>query len=416
MNSTATTTTTTTSTGWVSHILAERSVILFAIPLCILLVYYTKTKKGKSIPRTSRPVGKTTPSKMDQRPFGYWEPNTSFKTPNPPPFPNWSLTGTKPIPYRAFKHKYTITMGIRNMDWHSWIELDNQWKYYHDLKLKRLATKGDDLYNTSPKAVAASWEFLEELLDYLPVRYPSLFHYDKEKRVIKILATEEVYDLNDKECNPIVTAAKLIQDDIAIMVENEDDGQYSLESGCITLAGFWKIKDKFQMKLDQIHTSGDVPKYKTHLGPAMNKFFRRLTVESPVVRNNYFIQTDNHLDWSSSIGSEEDANVGWNTAPDATDVNNLFFRSERQSLRRLPRTGAVAFTVRTYFIPMVELCKEPYVPRRLLNGITSWDEDVNEYRGFYKFKDVLLPYLEERAKEQEASGLDQLAEPQVYPY
>ncbi|KAG5421841.1 hypothetical protein I9W82_000934 [Candida metapsilosis] len=383
------------------------------------LAYYTKTKDQRSNSKPTKPL-KSSPSKMDQRPFGYWEPNFTFKTPTPPPFPNWSLTETKPIPYRAFKHKYTITMGIRNMDWHSWIELDNQWKYYHDLKLKRLATKGDDLYKTSPKAVAASWEFLHELLDYLPVRYPSLFHYDQEKRVVKILATGEVYDLNDHNCDPIVTAAKLIQDDIAIMVENEDDGQYSLESGCITLAGFWKIKDKFQMKLDQIHTSGDVPKYKTHLGPAMNKFFRRLTVETPVVRNNYFIQTDNHLDWSSSIGSEDDddeVNVGWNTAPDATDVNNLFFRSERQSLRRLPKTGAVAFTVRTYFIPIVELCKEPHVPRRLLNGITSWDEDVNEYRGFYKFKDVLLPYLEKMAEEQEANGLlNQMVEQNVYPY
>lgn len=416
MNST---TTTSTSNGWILHILAEQPVILITIPLCILFIYFTKTKNGKlesKASTTSKPSGRASASKMDQRPFGYWKPNYSFKTPTPPPFPNWSVTETKPIPYRAFKHKYTITMGIRNMEWHSWIELDNQWKYYHDLKLKRLATKGDELYKTSPKAVAASWEFLEELLDYLPVRYPSMFHYDKEKRMVKILATDEVYDLNLEDCNPIVTAAKLIQDDIAIMVENEDDGQYSLELGCITLAGFWKIKDKFQMKLDQIHTSGDVPKYKTHLGPAMNKFFRRLTVEAPVVRNNYFIQTDNHLDWSSSIGSEEEANVGWNTAPDATDINNLYFRSERQSLRRLPKTGAVAFTVRTYFIPMVELCKEPYVPRRLLNGITSWDEDVNEYRGFYKFKDVLLPYLEKMAEEQEANGLDRMLEPQAYPY
>ena len=31
------------------------------------------------------------------------------------------------------------------MNWDSWIELDNEWKFYHDLKLKRLQEKESEL-------------------------------------------------------------------------------------------------------------------------------------------------------------------------------------------------------------------------------------------------------------------------------
>ena len=166
----------------------------------------------------------------------------------------------------------------------------------------------------------------------------------------------------------------------------------------------------------QVHTSGDVPKYKEKLQTGMEKFFIRQTCDKPVVRNNYFIQTDGNLPWSKSIGDEDKDVVGWYTAEPAKDINQLYFRSERQSLRRLPKTGATIFTIRTYFLPITELAQEPYVPRRLLNGIRSWVPEVQDYRGYTKFKDVVEPYLEKMADEQEAKGYTVETEPEVYPY
>ena len=131
----------------------------------------------------------------------------------------------------------------------------------------------------SDLAQDASWELLQELCQYLPARYPTMFKF--ENGIMNIIPTGEKYDLKDKSnLNPIVTAAKLVQDDLAIMIEKED-GSYYLESGCICLAGFWRLKDKFGMKLDDIHKSGDVPQYDKQLKSGMNKFFRRLTVNSP---------------------------------------------------------------------------------------------------------------------------------------
>lgn len=66
----------------------------------------------------------------------------------------------------------------------------------------------------------------------------------------------------------------------------------------------------------------------------MMNFFRRVKPEAPVLRNNYFIQVDDELAWSSSIGSEDSDGIGWFTAEKNKAIENHFFRSERQSLRR----------------------------------------------------------------------------------
>jgi len=72
----------------------------------------------------------------------------------------------------------------------------------------------------------------------------------------------------------------------------------------------------------------------------MLNFFRRIKPEAPVLRNNYFIQVDDHLDWSSSIGSEDGDELvrGWFTAEKNKAIEHHYFRSERQSLRRWARS------------------------------------------------------------------------------
>lgn len=348
------------------------------------------------------------------RKYGHWTPDRSFRTPLPPAYPNWSVETTRPRPYRAFRHKYSITMAIRSMDFDSWIELDNEWLKFHQHKVQRTQKKKAELCATAPEARAAAFELLDELRRYLPCRYPTLFR--QTKLGLDNLVTGESWSFsNGTDEDPMYIASMLLQDDVAIMMEQED-GQYVLKAGAIMLAGFWRLKDKYNLPLSAIHTSGDVPKYKEKLQTGMEKFFVRQTCDKPVVRNNYFIQTDGNLPWSESIGDEDNQVVGWYTAEPATDINQLYFRSERQSLRRLPISGATVFTIRTYFLPITELAQEPHVPRRLLDGIRSWSPDVQEYRGYTKFRDVVEPYLEKMADQQAAQGYTEDSEPDVYPF
>lgn len=230
------------------------------------------------------------------------------------------------------------------------------------------------------------------------------------------------------------------------------------------------MEDKIGLPLEEIHLRGDVPqcellpilrshssltrnmlpletdKEKLHFSLA--RFFQKLAVDKPVLRNNYFFQiidpelaTDpsevdpDELAWSYTTNGDEDmfnqatkepfpdllvqpvltapsvAGPDTPTTDDefpppipspqttgagvekvidssgrerakfvlpqpTTSVSYIRFRTERQSLRRLPRTGAIVFTIRTYLFPIEELAKEPGVPGRMASAIRSWPEDV----------------------------------------
>lgn len=147
----------------------------------------------------------------------------------------------------------------------------------------------------------------------------------------------------------------------------------------------------------------------------MSRFFRRLPVDKPVVRNNYSFQVVSPLDkadpldpdelaWCQTMKGDEDvddsepgflradeeASEGGSgnfsrihsdlaSMSEPVDPSLIRLRVERQTLRRLPKTGAIIFTIRVYLTPLEQLVGEPDVPGRLASAIRSWPEDVARY-------------------------------------
>ncbi|KAI1480160.1 hypothetical protein F4774DRAFT_379879 [Daldinia eschscholtzii] len=398
---------------------------LALVLLSTIFVYIIRRKR--LIKHTSRPSTPTTPglekvtskrSNAQSREWGKWIPS-DFRMPKPEPYPDWSVEHTKPLPYRPFRYgpKYNVTMGLRSVKHVDWIELDNHFPRYHADKARRIQERGHKCCRTAPEAYPAAVELLEDLVDYLPARYPSL--YKRTDVGIDNLWSGESFDITTRPLaeDPMQTSARLVQDDLAIMIERPD-GQYYLLAGAILLPGFWRLEDKYGMALPEIHTSGDVPQFKEKLEKGMLNFFRRLRPEEMVARNNYFLQVDDDLAWSWSIGSEDSPEVSWNTAEKNRAIKHHYFRSERQTLRRLPRSGGVVFTIRTYFHPITEIAEEDYVPGRLASAIRSWGDDVSRYKGKERYGEVLLEYLDKKHEEQVARGLDLSREDEVraYPY
>lgn len=386
-------------------LLIKTMALLGTLSLPMLLVVGGCLLVCLSWSRAEKKVDETTTSTENKNAM---EPGSNcFEMPTPPPYPKWSIETTKPLPYRAFRYgpKYHVTMGLRTVDPHDWIELDNQFPKYHADKTARLEGRGSKCATTHPDALAGAIELLEELRNYLPARYPTLFR--RTPVGINNLWSGESFNTLERPLkeDPMAMCARLVQDDLALMIE-QPDGQYRLLGGAILLAGFWRLTDKFGMTLSDIHTSGDVPHFKEKLEGGMLKFFQRLKCDTIYSRNNYFLQVDDSLPWSHSIGSEDDAVVSWSTAEKNRAIEHHWLRSERQTLRRLPKSGAVCFTIRTYFLPITEIAEEDYVPGRLASAVRSWDETVSHYKGKEKYGDVLLEYLDKKCKEQLDRGLD----------
>lgn len=176
----------------------------------------------------------------------------------------------------------------------------------------------------------------------------------------------------------------------------------------------------------------------------MGRFFERLTIDKPVVRNNYSVQAldpgrnntgpisigtrgvshrnddeegadPEELAWSASAnGPEDNFTHGGHrvrgprgSSRSTPTVADLRLRSERQTLRRLPQSGVIVFTIRTYLTPIQDLGQEPGVPGRLASALRGWGRDVGIYKGKERgnWWDVLLGYLDSCWDEQLARNV-----------
>ncbi|KAK8079496.1 alpha-1 2-mannosyltransferase [Apiospora hydei] len=381
----------------------RHGIFLIACLLGIVAVAaFTITDRLK---RDVRPIVQSKAEKGDagklERVPGHWIPS-DFKTPPATPYPDWDLTTTKPLPYRAFRYgpKYNVTMGLRSISFHDWIQLDNHYPKYYKDKRDRIADRGDKCCHTAPEAYPAALELLQELVEYMPARYPTLYKRT-DTGILNLWSGEEI-NITERPLkeDPMTLCGRLTQDDLALMIE-KPDGMYYLLAGSILLAGFWRLTDKFGMSLPMLHYSGEVPQYKEKLETGMLKFFARLRCEEIYSRNNYFIQVDDALPWSWSIGDEDSEGL-----------------SCARRCAACPRTGAVCFTIRTYFHPITEIAQEDYVPGRLASAVRSWGPDVSRYKGKERYGDVLLEYLDGEHQKQLDRGLDleKEGEERQYPW
>lgn len=298
-------------------------------------------------------------------------------------------------------------MGIRKLDWDNWIEIDSNYERYHDLKVSELERDIDAHVKYYDDAVTrdACFEMLEELTKYLTHRYPRIFHLADGILHNAVTGEKLRYPANTPR-EALATSARLVQDDLVLMIKRDDD-EYHFNAGAVCLPGFWRLKEKFGMSLDTLHFEAKVPHYGTKLQKSMNRFFKTMTPEKPVTRNNFFIQLDDGLHWSHRMGEQKgDEIASWESANSrGLKVEEIHFRSERQTLRRLPRSGALMFTIRTYFEPMTTIAKEPHVPGRLAEAIRNWDEDTSTYKGRAHWDHLLLPYLDEQHRLQMDNGV-----------
>ncbi|EMD40976.1 hypothetical protein CERSUDRAFT_111549 [Gelatoporia subvermispora B] len=387
-------------------------------------------------------------AKASERPAGEWTP-VAFDYPRVEPFQG-DLSSVRPIPYRPFRWgEYFVTMGIRGMQWDQWIEPDQQFVEFFRIKQERIKTRGPGVVRTEaarPGVVGAGHEpareLMYELAEYLSRRYPSVYEVvrhspgeekardaygwygDGQIKNITIRPVGVTYNLDEED--PMTVIALLVQEDIAILVEGTD-GRYYLQAGAICIPGSWRLQDKIGLALDEIHIPA-VPQYATKLEMSMTRYFRRLPVDKPVVRNNYAFQIvssvgateldPTELAWARTMNGDEDTpkfewERGLHIRSEAEEKEErkhvvtpetLILRTERQTLRRLPRTGAIVFTIRVYQTLVEELAKEPGVPGRLASAIRSWPEDVAKYKARTSYEDIAL-YLDQCHAEQVKKGI-----------
>jgi dimethylamine monooxygenase subunit A len=281
------------------------------------------------------------------------------------------------LPFEPGPHR--LQMGLMALKPEDWIELDETLGATLLAKRRLLAERHGEVFAALPETEVAGAEVLALLADHLPRRFPA--QYARMNTTIAIAATGEPIGIGAPGVHPLETAARLVPEDLCLMRGTE--AGYILAAACVCFPSRWRLADKIGRSLAAIH--GPVPGYGEALGRPVDRFFEKLVVERPVWR----------LNWTIHARSEPFQPVAPQVAAlDPADfADSVFLRVERQTLRRLPASADVLFTIRTYIRPLGEIAQDADTAKRLAAAIDSLPPPMRAYRSMTNFTDELVAWL-----------------------
>ncbi len=262
-----------------------------------------------------------------------------------------------------------LAMGLTRLEPDSWIEPDQDLPAYYHNKLQQRAKLGDAVYAALPESRPAQRELHGLLLAHLLQDHSSVYQRDGE--VLSAPLCQLRWNLGGEAS--LWLASLWVQDDICLLQQSSTG--YRLTAASLCAASFWRLEDKLGLPIDQVHAP--VPGYQQGLAPKLDRFFKRLEVERPVWRSNW------------SVVAATDLNQRHERLVEANADEPLYLRVERQSLRRLPQSQAVVFTIRVYVHPLSHVLEQPDLRVGLARAVQQLSPQQRRYKGL----DALLSPL-----------------------
>lgn len=282
-------------------------------------------------------------------------------------------------PYDGSKQPFAI--GMTPMDPADWIEPDAHLARDLAEKDALLTTRRATVFAEEPDSRPAQAETLALLVPHLLARFPDLYAREGEAVRVGGRAAPLVGDA------PLLLASRLVQEDLVLMARGPTGWRLSAASLCFPST--WSLAEKFGRDMAAIHA--DVPGFPGRMGEIVARIFDNLRPGQPVERLNWSIYGDDRLHHPESKSDPHER-----FPPDAPVLARATIRVERQTLTRLPGTGAILFTIRVFVDPLAALARHPRgatLAQGLRAQLLALTPDQLAYKGLVEARERLAEAL-----------------------
>jgi dimethylamine monooxygenase subunit A len=278
------------------------------------------------------------------------------------------IDGATPPYVPADGSAWHLSMGLRRLDSARWLEVDEHRARDLEKKAELLASSPSVVLAVLPEGLDAA----EELADLVVADLVEHHRGTVEPRGAQVLDCSSGVLVDRRELHPVAAASLLVQEDLCVL--EQLDEEWRLTAACVCFPSRWSLTEKLGTSLTTIHSP--VPGFADELATPATRFFDRLAVQRPVWRLNWTVldTPELFLPTASSRG----------TPPSSERLmDELWFRVERQTLRRLADTGAIVFTIRTYVTALRKLVTaHPDSADALASTLETVPDTVAAYKGW----------------------------------
>jgi hypothetical protein len=263
-------------------------------------------------------------------------------------------------------------MGLRPLAGVPWVEVDDH--FAADLARKRelLSSARDDvvgLVQDPDGRVAVACEELVAALDADP-SVPAPVGPDRADE------------------HPVVRAGLRTQEDWCVHLPDAG-GRWRLVAACVCFPTRWRLRSKIGRTVREIHAP--VPYYDDQLADPVDRYFDRIRpgVDEGAWRLNWNLLDSPVLHQPFDPGTTPGREV---TA--ATAGERIWFRVERQTLVRLPGSGAVVFGIRVHVDRLDSLAADAGALDRLARSVRAMPEETRRDKDLLERGDAVLAWID----------------------
>jgi hypothetical protein len=283
-------------------------------------------------------------------------------------------------PYDGTSRLFRI--GTQPLDPAQWIVTDTRLAADLAAKEALLATRRDEVVALEPGTEAALAELRDLLVAHLEAAHRST--HRRHGETMEVLADGRRIALGDTP--PLVTAARLVQDDLVLMRRGATG--WRLAAAVLCAPSSWRLAEKFGRPIHEVHAP--VPGFSagTRNGELIARMFDNMRPETPMVRWNWSLYGDDAL---FHPGESPPRRFG-----EAETAERVFLRVERQTLRRLEQSGDIAFLIRVAVDPLELLERHSggeRIAAAIADQIEALDDAQLDYKGLSGEKERLIRRL-----------------------
>lgn len=294
------------------------------------------------------------------------------------------------LPFDPFDGKaFRLRIGARPLDPSAWIVLDERTDAELDHKVA-LLTESPERFAACVSlpqdslGVAAAAELCDAVEIHLRTYEPE--HWQSATNRIEHFESTISSELRS---HSLVKAGLLTQEDWCILTQQSTEEPLLLTAGILCFPNRWRLSEKVGLPMLGIHTP--VPQYGGEVGAPTDSLLDRLKPGHPVWRMNWGVADNPALHQPTG---HFDPNAG---TRDLDIGNDVVLRIERQTLIRLPETGAVVFGIRTIVRTLNEvLSSDPSVASRMATAVDTLPGDMRAYKSLTKLGPMVSAWLRAR--------------------
>jgi len=254
---------------------------------------------------------------------------------------------------RLFRHRSAIG---RLHDDRQWLHVSEPQTYAEEMNVRRrlIFQRPRAVFQATAGSLPAQKEALEQVLSWLTHHAPAgRFLADSTRVQTTAPGFEHEFVLADFADSPLLLAGLLVQDDLFIMMAQEEGDDTVLAAGVSCYS--FDVAVKIGLSMASIHHP-HVPGFSRQLQRPVERVLHALEPGTTLWRHNWMITAYRDLVHHDlpfadavieSLHPEPPFSEGA-VRSDHNSVKDLHWRVEYQTLKKLPETGAVLFTVRTY--------------------------------------------------------------------